>query len=264
VPFEGGTGGDVTLSLGSGTFIPGFEDQLVGAAAGEQRKVTATFPQTYPAENLAGKAAEFDVTVKSVEAPQPVAVDDGFAKSLGLESLAKLKDMVKERLVREHAAISRQRLKRKLLDALDTRHKFAPPPSLVEDEFNNVWKTVLDDLAAQKRSFADEGTTEEKAKEEYRSIADRRVRLGLVIAEIGDRNAIKVTDEELSRALMERARQAPGREQEIWDFYRKTPEALASLRAPIFEDKVIDFVLELAKVTEKTVSREELFKDDEA
>jgi trigger factor len=264
VPFEGGTGGDVGVNIGSGTFIPGFEDQLIGIAAGEQRVIKVTFPQVYPAEKLAGKDAEFDVTAKSVETPKPVTVDDEFAKSLGLESLAKLKEMVKERLVREHAAMSRQRIKRKLLDELDARHKFTPPPSLVEDEFNNVWKTILDDLQAQKRTFADENTTEEKAKEEYRAIADRRVRLGLVIAEIGERNNIKVTEDELSRAVMDRARQAPGNEQQVWDFYRNNPNAVASLRAPIFEDKVIDYILELAKITEKPVSREELYKDDEA
>jgi trigger factor len=263
VPFEGGTGGDVALNLGSGTFIPGFEDQLVGAGVGEKRTVNVTFPQTYPAQHLAGKAAEFDVTVKSVETPQAVTVDDEFAKSLGLESLAKLREMVKERLVREHAATSRQKIKRKLLDELDTKHKFAPPPSLVEDEFTNVWKTIQDDLQSRKRSFEDEGTTEEKAKEEYRGIAERRVRLGLVIAEIGERNAIKVSDDELSRAVMDRARQVPGREQEVWDFYRNNPDALASLRAPIFEDKVIDFILELAKISDKTVSREELYKEED-
>jgi len=263
VPFEGGTGGDVALNLGSGTFIPGFEDQLVGAAAGDKRTVNVTFPQTYPAANLAGKAAEFDVTVKSIESPKAVTVDEEFAKSLGLESLAKLREMVKQRLSSEHAGMSRQKVKRKLLDELDTRHKFAPPPSLVEDEFNNVWKTVADDLQSRKRSFEDEGTTEEKAKEEYRGIADRRVRLGLVIAEIGERNKIKVSDEELSRAVMDRARQMPGQEQKVWEFYRSNPEALASLRAPIFEDKVVDYILELAKINDKTVSREDLYKDDE-
>jgi trigger factor len=232
-------------------------------AAGDARTVNVTFPQTYPAQQLAGKNAEFDVTVKSVETPQAVTVNDEFAKSLGLESLAKLHEMVKERLTREHSAMSRQKVKRRLLDELDARHKFGPPPSLVEDEFNNVWKTIVDDLQARKRSFEDESTTEEKAKEEYRGIAERRVRLGLVIAEIGERNAIKVSDEELSRAVMDRARQMPGQEQKVWDFYRNNPDALASLRAPIFEDKVIDFILELAKISDKTVSREDLYKDDE-
>jgi trigger factor len=262
-PFQGGTGGDVSLHLGSGSFIPGFEEQLIGIAAGEQRTVNVTFPQTYPTAHLAGKAAEFDVTAKAIEAPQPITLDDEFAKSVGLESLAKLREMVKERLVREHGAMSRQKVKRKLLDELDAEHKFAPPPSLVDDEFSNVWKTIQDDLQSRKRTFEDEGTTEEKAKEEYRGIAERRVRLGLVIAEIGERNGIKVSDEELSRAVMDRARQVPGREQEVWDFYRNNPDALASLRAPIFEDKVIDFILELAKISDKTVSREELFKEDE-
>ena len=262
-PFQGGTGGDVALHLGSGSFIPGFEEQLIGIAAGEQRTVNVTFPQSYPTAHLAGKNAEFDVTAKTVEAPQPITLNDEFAKSVGLESLAKLREMVKERLVREHGAMSRQKVKRQLLDELDAKHKFAPPPSLVEDEFANVWKTIQDDLESRKRTFEEEGTTEEKAKDEYRGIAERRVRLGLVIAEIGERNGIKVSDEELSRAVMDRARQVPGREQEVWDFYRNNPDALASLRAPIFEDKVIDFILELAKISDKTVSREELFKEDE-
>ena len=263
-PFQGGTGGDVALHLGSGTFIPGFEEQLIGVTAGEQRTVNVTFPKAYPTAHLAGKNAEFDVTVKSIEAPQAVTLNDEFAKSLGLDSVAKLREMVKERLTREHTAMSRQKVKRKLLDELDAKHKFAPPPSLVEDEFANVWKTIVDDLQARKRTFEEEDTTEEKAKEEYRGIAERRVRLGLVIAEIGERNNIKVSDEEVSRSVMERARQVPGREQEVWDFYRNNPDALASLRAPIFEDKVIDFILELAKISDKTVSREELYKEDEA
>ena len=160
--------------------------------------------------------------------------------------------------------MSRQRIKRQLLDELDKLHKFTPPPSLVEDEFNNVWKTIDEDLKGRNRSFEDEGTTEEKAKEDYRTIADRRVRLGLVIAEIGERNKIQVSDEELTRAVTERARQMPGREQEVWDYFRKNPQAVASLRAPIFEDKVIDYILELATMTDKTVSREELYKEDEA
>jgi trigger factor len=198
-----------------------------------------------------------------MEAPTEVTVDDEFAKKLGLDSLAKLKDIVKDRISREHAGMTRQRLKRQLLDELDKLHKFAPPPSLVEDEFNNVWRTIDEDLKGRNRTFEDEGTTEEKAREEYRTIAERRVRLGLVIAEIGDRNKIQVTEEELTRAVTERARQVPGREQEVWDYFRKNPSAVASLRAPIFEDKVIDYILELATVTEKTVSREELYKEDE-
>jgi trigger factor len=262
-PFEGGTGGDVGVNVGSGTFIPGFEDQLIGMAAGETRVVKVTFPAVYVNPQLAGREAEFDVTAKSIEAPGTVALDDAFAKSLGLESLDKLKEAVKSRLQQEHAQMSRQRLKRQLLDRLDAMHRFALPPTLAEEEFKNVWNAVDSDLKAQGRSFADEGTTEEKAREEYRGIAERRVRLGLVLAEIGDKNSITVTDEEIRRAIIERARQVPGREQEVWDYYQKNPSAVAALRAPIFEEKVVDFLVELAGVTEKQVSREELAKDDD-
>ena len=262
-PFEGGTGGDVGVNVGSGTFIPGFEDQLIGMAAGETRQVKVTFPSNYMNAQLAGKDAEFNVTAKTVEAPGTVSVDDAFAKQLGLDSLDKLKEAVKGRLQQEHAGLSRQRVKRQLLDKLDEMHKFALPPTLAEEEFKNVWNAVESDLKGQGRSFADEGTTEEKAREEYRGIAERRVRLGLVLAEIGERNKIAVTDEEITRAIVERARQVPGREQEVWEFYQKNPGALASIRAPIFEEKVVDFLLELATVSEKQVSREELLKDDE-
>ncbi len=262
-PFEGGTGGDVGVNVGSGTFIPGFEDQLVGMAVGEQRVVKVTFPAGYVNTALAGKDAEFDVTAKAIETPGTVTVDDAFAKSLGLESLDKLKEAVKARLEADHAVQSRLKLKRMLLDKLDAMHNFALPPTLAEQEFNNVWTAVENDLKAQARTFADEGTTEEKAREEYRAISERRVRLGLVLAEIGEQNKITVTDEELTRAISERVRQFPGREQEVWEYYRKNPEAVASVRAPIYEEKVVDFLVELAQVTEKQVARDELYKDDD-
>jgi len=262
-PFEGGTGGDIAVNVGSNTFIPGFEDQLIGMTAGEQRLVKVTFPTNYMNAELAGKAAEFDVMAKSVEAPGTVTIDDAFAKSLGMESLDKLKEAVRGRLQQEHTARSRQKLKRKLLDQLDAMHQFALPPTLAEEEFKNVWNAVESDLKSQNRTFEDEGTTEEKAREEYRTIAGQRVRLGLVLAEIGERNNITVTDEELSRAIVEQARQFPGREQEIWDHYRKNPQAVASVRAPLFEEKVVNFLVELAKVTDKPVTREELYRDEE-
>ncbi len=184
-------------------------------------------------------------------------------RTLGLESRAKLRDALRERIEREHAGASRQKLKRALLDQLDARHKFEPPPTLLEEEFNNVWASIENDLKQQNRTFADEGTTEEKAREEYRTIAERRVRLGLVLGEIGEKNNIKVTDEQLTQAIVAQARTMPGSEQRVWDYYRNNPAAIASLRAPLFEDKVVDFLLELAKVTDKQVSREELFKEDE-
>jgi trigger factor len=261
--FEGGSAEDVPVNIGSNTFIPGFEDQLVGIAAGETRTVNVTFPAEYAAEKLAGQAASFKVVAKSIEKPNEVTVDDALAASLGVESLEKLRQAVKGRIGQEYAAASRQKLKRELLDKLDLLHKFEAPPSLVEQEFTNVWNTVLADLKSQNRTFDQEGTTEEKAREEYRSIADRRVRLGLVLAEIGDKNNIKVNDEEVSRAVMERVRQDPGREREVWDYYQKNPNALATVRAPIYEEKVVDFIVELADVVETKVTKDELFKEDE-
>ena len=262
-PFEGGTGEDVPVIMGAGQFIPGFEQNLAGLKAGENKTFDVTFPDDYRATHLAGKNATFAVTVKAVEAPGPVTIDDEFAKTLGVESLAKLKDAVKDRIAREHTLASRQKLKRALLDQLDERHKFEPPPSLAEQEFANVWSQVENDLKQQNRTFEDEGTTEEKAREEYRGIAGRRVRLGLVIAEIGEKNNIRVSDDQLRAAVMEQVRQFPGQERQIWEYYQKNPNALAALRAPLFEDKVVDFLVELAEVTDKPVSRDELFKDDE-
>ena len=263
-PFEGGTGDDAVVLIGSNTFIPGFEDQLIGVTTGETRALKVTFPAHYMKEDLAGKDAEFVVTAKSVEAPGTVTIDDEFAKVLGLESLEKLRDAVKDRITREHASMSRQKIKRALLDELDKMHKFDPPPTLVEEEFDRVWKSVLQELENERKTFADENTTEEKAKAEYRAIAERRVRLGLVLAEIGEKNNITVTDDELSRAVMDRARQFAGQEQRVWDYYRQNPQAVAALRAPIFEEKVVDFLLELASVKDSKVSREELYKDDES
>jgi trigger factor len=263
-PFEGGSGDDAAVLIGSNTFIPGFEDQLIGITSGETRTLNVTFPAHYMKEDLAGKAAEFVVTAKSIEAPGKVTPDDDFAKSLGLESIAKLRDAVKESISREHSAMSRQKLKRALLDQLDKLHKFDPPPTLVEDEFERVWKSVLSELETEHKTFADEGTTEEKAKAEYRAIAERRVRLGLVLAEIGEKNNITVSEDELSRAVMERARQFAGQEQRVWDYYRQNPQAVAALRAPIFEEKVVDFLVELAGVTDSKVSRDELYKEDDS
>jgi trigger factor len=262
-PFEGGAGEDIAVMIGSNTFIPGFEEQLIGIKAGENRIVKSSFPPNYLKADLAGKEAAFDVTAKSLDAPGAITIDDAFAKQLGMDSIAKLRDAVKDRIAREHAGASRNRLKRQLLDALDERHKFELPPTLVTQEFDNVWQTVENDLKQQGRSFADEGTNEEEARAEYHKIAERRVRLGLVIAEIGDKNQIKVTDEEVQRAVVERARQFPGQEQQVWEYYRNNPQAIASLRAPIYEEKVVDFLIELTKVTEKKVTREELYKEDD-
>jgi trigger factor len=262
-PFEGGAGENIQVTIGSNTFIPGFEEQLIGIAAGETRTLKVSFPKNYASATLAGQPAEFETTATVVEAPQATEINDDFAKTLGLESLDKLKDAARERLTAEFAGATRQRVKRELLDRLDEAHKFEAPPSLIDEEFNLMWNSIKAEMESSNKTFADENTTEDAAKEEYRGIADRRVRLGLVLSEIGEKNKITVTEDEVGRAVIERARSMPGREKEIWDYYRNNANALAQLRAPIFEDKVVDFILELAAVTEKKVTREELFKDDE-
>jgi trigger factor len=262
-PFDGGTGENIQVAIGSNTFIPGFEEQLLGIAAGETRTLKVSFPMNYASDKLAGQPAEFETTATLIEAPQATEINDEFAKTLGLESLDKLKEAARERLAAEFAGATRQRVKRMLLDRLDETHRFEAPPSLVEEEFNLMWNSIKAEMESSGKTFADEDTTEEAAREEYRKIADRRVRLGLVLSEIGEKNKITVTDDEVSRAVIERARQMPGREKEVWDYYRNNANALAQLRAPIYEDKVVDFILELANVTEKKVTREDLYKDDE-
>jgi trigger factor len=261
--FDGGTAQDIPVVIGSNTFIPGFEDQLLGIAAGETKTLTVTFPENYTNEKLAGKPAEFETTATKVEMPKVAEVNEEFAKNAGMESLEKLKEAVKGRLAAEFEQQTRQKVKRSLLDQLDAAHKFGPPPSLVEDEFKLMWDSIVAEMKSANRSFTDDDTTEDKAREEYQKIADRRVRLGLVLSEIGEKNKITVTDEELGKALVERTRQFPGQEKQIWDYYRNNPQAMAQIRAPLFEDKVVDFILELADVSEKKMSREELFKDDD-
>jgi len=263
-PFDGGTGENIQVVIGSNTFIPGFEEQLIGIAAGETKTLKVSFPKNYASEKLAGQPAEFETTATSIEAPQATVIDDEFAKTLGLESLDKLKQAARDRLAAEFAGTTRQRVKRALLDRLDETHRFEAPSSLIDEEFNLMWNSIKAEMDSSSKTFADENTTEEAAKGEYRTIADRRVRLGLVLSEIGEKNKITVTDDEVSRAVIERARQMPGREKEVWDYYRNNANALAQLRAPIYEDKVVDFILELANVSEKKVSREELYKDDDA
>jgi trigger factor len=235
--FEGGTAEAAPIVLGQGNFIPGFEDGIAGVKAGDERDVAATFPDDYPVATLAGKAANFAVKVKEVASPVRPEVNDDFAKTLGVESVAQLKELVGAQIGREYANAARMKLKRELLDQLEQSHAFELPPSLV-----------------------DEGKTEDEAREEYRKIAERRVRLGLVIGEIAERNELKITQDEMRKALIEQARRFPGQEKTVYEYYEKTPGALAELRAPIFEDKVVDFVIEKAKPADKKVSKDELFQ----
>jgi trigger factor len=263
VPFEGGEGRDVQVALGSNTFLPGFEDQLIGVAVGDKRTVRAAFPEAYAARALAGKTADFDVTVKAVAARDPLVLDDEFAKSLGSENLDKLKESIRDRLVAEYARVSRDKLKRQLLDKLDQLYSFELPEGLVNQEFNSIWEQVTREQQASGRGFGEENTTEEAAQADYRKIAERRVRLGLLLAEVGTKADIKVSDEEMTQALVARARSFPGQEKQVWDFYRNNSQALAELRAPIYEEKVVDHILGLAKVEGRSVSKEELLKPAE-
>jgi trigger factor len=262
-PFEDGSGKDIEVEIGSDSFVPGFEEQLIGAKAGEDRIVEITFPPNYTSKKLAGQPARFEVQVKAVDVPATVEINDDFAKSFGSEDLAHLRGMVKEAIAREYGAVSRRKLKRALLDALDKQYSFDLPASLVQQEFDGIWEQVINDLKRTGKDFADENTTEEKAREDYLRIAKRRVRLGLVLAEIGEKAKVEVSDENLTEAIFERARQFPGQERMVWDYYRKNPQALAEIRAPLFEEKVVDHILASATVTEKVVSKEELFNESE-
>lgn len=260
-PFEGGAADHTHLTIGSGQFIPGFEDALIGIKKGEEKTIKVTFPKDYQNEELAGKKAEFDVKMLHVDGPKGDAkLDDEFAKTIGLEDLDGLKKAIREQMESQLASLSLQRMKRLVLDALDEGHKFDVPEKLVEAEFEAIWNRVKHEVEHHGKTFESEGTTEEKAREDYQKIAERRVRLGLVVAEIGNVNDIQVSDEEHQQALVNEVRRFRGQEQQVYDYYRKNPQALAALRAPIFENKVIDFVSELATVTEKPITRDELVK----
>lgn len=263
VAFDGGTATDADLVLGSGQFIPGFEEQLVGSKTGAEVTVKVTFPEDYQAESLKGKAAEFAVTVKDVQAPVDSPADDEFAKRLGMEDLEALKTAMRGQLENNYAAASRFKLKRALLDALDTAHDFPLPPRMVEAEFEVIWRQVQQDKEAGSLPTDDEGKSDDELRSEYRKIAERRVRLGLVLAEIGRLNNVTVTEQELLQAIREEAMRYRGQEQQIFDLLRQNQNAQAQLRAPIYEDKVVDLLFSLAKVTDKPVTKEELMADDD-
>jgi trigger factor len=263
VPFEGGTDTDANLVLGSNQFIPGFEDGLIGVKSGDETEVKLTFPVDYSATHLAGKEAVFEVKVKEVAKPGKLELTDEVAKSLGLESLEKLREIITGQIESQYGSITRQKMKRQLLDALDGMYKFEVPSKLVEAEFNNIWTRVMQDLEREGKTFEDEDTTEEEAKAEYERLSERRVRLGLVFSALGEKSGVEVTDDEVQRALYDEIRRYPGQEQQVYEFYKNNPEALANIRAPLFEDKVVDQILSEAKVTDKKVTREELLAADE-
>ncbi len=261
IPFDGGTAENAELVIGSGSFIPGFEEQLKGSKAGDAKVVAVTFPADYPAANLAGKYADFDVTVKEVRRGVEAEVDESLATKLGLDSLDKLRDAARMQLTNQFGQATRAHLKRALLDALDGSHSFDLPIGMVEAEFKQIWAQVEQDIKSGNLADEDKSKSEDDLKAEFRAIAERRVRLGLVLSEFGRVNNVQVTQEEISRAVMMQARQYPGQEQRIVEIYRNNPDALAQLRAPIFEDKVVDFLCGQVKITDKQVSRDDLFKD---
>jgi trigger factor len=261
--FEGGSGTDAQLVLGSGQFIPGFEEQLVGAAPGQSVTVKVTFPEDYQAENLKGKAAEFETTVKEVRAPKSEEIDDAFAEKVGLKDLAALKEAVRGQVQGRYQSQSRFKLKRQLLDVLDSKHDFPLPPRMVDAEFDAIWQQVQADKARGGLPPEDAEKSDEQLTSEYRKIAERRVRLGLVLAEIGRAHNVQVTDQEITQAARTEAMRYGAQAQQIFDYFRNNPQAQAQLRAPIYEDKVVDLIFGLAKIEDKPVSKEELLADDE-
>ena len=262
-PFEGGAAEDAQLVIGSGRFIPGFEEQLKGAKVGEDKVLNVTFPADYQAAHLAGKAVTFDVKVKAIKAEAPAVIDEDFAKRIGIESLDKLKELLRTNLNQQYTGAARFKLKRALLDALDKAHDFPLPPKMVEAEFDGIWQQVQADKEAGRLPEEDAKKSEKKLKEEYQKIAERRVRLGLVLAEIGRANNVQVTEQELNNAIMNEARNYPGQERQVLDFYRQNPNAAAQMRAPIYEEKVCDLIFDTAKVTDTPITKEELLKEDD-
>ncbi|MEO0411312.1 MAG: trigger factor [Pseudomonadota bacterium] len=254
-PFEGGSAEGHQLVLGSGSFIPGFEEQLVGVKAGEEKNVEVAFPDDYGAEELAGKATVFETKIQEVKKPEAVTIDDEFAKTLGLDDLAALKTTISEQVEREQGQLTRTILKRRLLDALADQESFEVPPSMVDAEFNQIWSQLMGQVEEEEQKALEENDTE---KADYRAIAERRVRLGLLLAEIGQKNDVQVKQDEVNRLISMEAQRFPGQEQQVVEFYRNNPQAMAQLRAPLYEDKVVDFILEMVTLDEKSVDREGL------
>jgi trigger factor len=261
VPFPNGAGTDAVVEIGVNTFIPGFEDQLLGMKPGESRTIEVTFPADYGNQDLAGKPATFDVTAKKLSRFVIPAVDDAFAQKLAFDDLADMRESVSKRMQADLDVLARLRIKRHLLDALADQATFPAPQGLVDQEFGQIWQRLESERKEGRLDEDDKGKDEETLRKDYRAIADRRVRLGLLLAEIGRANGITVGDDEMTRAMRMEAARYPGQEQRMMEFFRKYPRAADSLRGPIFEDKVIDFVLELAKVTDQVVTAEELAEE---
>jgi trigger factor len=258
--FQGGKAEGVPLVLGSGFMLHGFEDQLTGVEQGAEVTVEVEFPDGYPNPDLAGKPATFAVKVKEIAEPKPVVLDDDLAKAQGFDDLDALKTAVRERIAREYGQLSRARVKRALLDHLAENYPFPVPAGMIDLEFEAIWKQLKEEMERTGETPA-EGQPEDKLKEEYRAIAERRVRLGLILSDIGQKNQLKVEQHELNAVIADQARRYPGQEQKVFDFFRKNPSAQEHLRAPLYEDKVVDFILQLASVSERQVTPDELMAD---
>ena len=261
--FDGGAMDGHQLVLGSGSFIPGFEDQLIGSKAGDKLDVTVSFPEDYQAADLAGKEAVFETEVLEVQGAKDAEIDDEFAARFGLADVAALKEAITSQAEGEIEQQSRMKLKRAILDELDKKHTFDLPPNMVKAEFDAIWRQVQQEKEAGQLDEEDAKKTDKQLEKDYRKIAERRVRLGLVLAEMGAKQEIEITNEELQQAMIAEARRYPGQEQQVIEFYQKNPEQLAGLRAPIYEEKVIDLIIEKSKVTDKDVKKDELFAEDE-
>lgn len=261
--FDGGSAEEQTVVIGAGRFIPGFEEQLIGVKAEDETELNVTFPEDYQAENLKGKDAVFEVKVREVRMPKKAEIDEDFAKNFGLESLEQLREMMAAQIQGEHDTASRQKAKRALLDQLDEAHSFDLPPKMVEQEFQQIWTQLQQEKEAGNLDEEDAKKSDEDLEKEYRAIAERRVRLGLVLAEIGRVAEVQITDQEVQQAVIAEARRFPGQEREVVEFFQKNPGALAQVRAPIYEEKVVDHILEVAKVTDKDVSKDDLFAEIE-
>ena len=264
VAFPGGTGTDMAVELGGAGFIPGFWEGMEGMKPGETRQISVTFPAEYHAAELAGKPATFDITAKKLEQPKPTPLDDSLAEKLGFENMEELRKLISQQIQREYDGLTRMRIKRELLDALAEKADFAAPESMVEPEFTQIWQRVEADMKAGKLDDEDKAKDEATLKADYRAIAERRVCLGLLLSEIGRANGIQVGSDEMTRAMRTEAQRYPGQEQQVMEFFRKNPQAAESLRGPIYEEKVVDFILELARVEDRSVTPEELAAEPDA
>ena len=260
VPFEGGASKNFRLTLGSGQFIPGFEDQLIGVKAGDERTLELAFPKEYHKQELAGQPVTFDVIVHDVQAGKAPAQDENFAKQLGFDAMDKVRDAVRDQLTKEYGNVQRQKLKKQLFDYLENNYDFEVPQGMLDLEFDSIWQRLQE---AKQQGDPSLDKPEDELKAEYQKIAARRVRLGLILADVGQKQQLSATKDELTRAVMEQARQFPGQEKKVFEFYQQNPSQVDELRGPILEDKAVDYILAQAKLKDRKVPLSELLSEED-